>query len=1076
MAVGWEHALVERPLIEQLKGMGWRHLEGAVPDAFTPLNPYDSGRTGFDEVFLDDRLRDALHRINLDPHGRPWLDDDRIDEAVNVLARIPAASLLEANKGATDLLLNGTTVDGVPDWEGGKSQPVQYIDWRNWANNDFTVVNQFRVDIPGRDGQHIVPDVVLLVNGIPLVVLEAKETRTSSLEKAATQILRYAEQLSGEVREGNQRLFHTVQLTVVSSGEEAKVGTVTARYEHYVPWRDPYPLTRDQLAGRLGRTAVQLSRQEILAGVLFEPERLLDIVHNYVTFMVTDDGKEIKAAPRYQQFRAVDRAVRRLRTGKIKRTDDDEDERGGIIWHTQGSGKSLTMTFLVRKLRSTTDLKHYKAVVVTDRTQLQRQLSQTMELTGEPVDIAKSASRARTLLGRHGPGVVFVMIQKNRGAEGMAANAALGETNTDDSIVVLIDEAHRSHTASLGANLRQALPNAARIGFTGTPIMTKKGQRKTSLQLFGRFIDTYRLKEAEADGVIVPILYEGLNVKGAVQDGRDLDEVVDEFLDELTPEDRDSVQRRYATKSNVSAAEKLIAAKARHMLRHYVEQVLPEGFKAQVVAADREATVRYREALMAARDDLVADVEALPQRILDRPFDELRPRQAFLVNAHRQLDWLKRMDFVPVISVGDTDHEARYAEWTDPAKQEARVEEFVRPFNESDIAFVIVKSMLLTGFDAPIEQVMYLDRNLQEHELLQAVARVNRTADGKDYGYVVDYRGVARNLLEALKIYARDDFDPDDLADVEEAMKDAKSQRDKLQPQRDRLRMMFRDPDDVESCVLELADTDLRDRFNAEFTRFAKTYNAVLPDPAVKPYEADLKRFTVIKITAMRRYRTDGGEFDPAAYGGRIRHLIDEHVMSLGIEEMLPPVALTAPDFAAKVEAMPGGARAKASEMEHAIRHHITVHGGEDPARYQEFSERLERILQELKDDWAQQVLVLQGLVDELTDERPANPHDLSPVESALYGVLAQELATSADDPRDAVFVEVARGVYAKACDVVHRTDFWAPSKATDRDEFKSEIFREMFDRRLADMKTLLPLADRLFQVVQANRGRIPRV
>ncbi|MEU6749395.1 type I restriction endonuclease subunit R [Spirillospora sp. NPDC046719] len=1075
----WEYALVERPLIEQLKGMGWEHLQGAPLEAVMPLNPYDSGRMGFDEVFLQDRMRDALHRINVDQHGWPWLDDDRIDQAVNELVRIPASNnLVEANETATRLLLDGTVVDGVEGWESGKSRPVQYIDWRNPENNEFTVVNQFRVDVPGNDGQPIIPDVVLFVNGIPLVVLEMKKPQTSSLNAASNQIRKYAEQVQSEVRVGNQRLFHTVQLTAVSSGEEAKLGTISAEYEHYVPWRDPYPLTHEELGGRLGKPGDTVNRQEIFAAVLFDKARLLDVVHNYVTFMVTDDGKTIKAAPRYQQFRAVDRAVHRLRTGETKLQDRERDKRGGIVWHTQGSGKSLTMTFLVRKLRSSDDLKHFKVVLVTDRTQLQKQLSETLELTGEKVEVAKSAARARTILGRHGPGLVFVMIQKQRGTgpgQGMAADTSLGEVNTDYSIVLLVDEAHRSHTASLGTNLQIALPNAARIGFTGTPIMTKKGQRKTSLELFGAFIDMYRLKEAEEDGVIVPILYEGLNVKGAVKDGGDLDELVDEMFDELPPEDRDQLQRRYATKSNVSAAEKLIAAKAKHMFRHYVERVLPEGFKAQVVAGDRPSTVRYREGLMAARDELVAEVEALPVRVLEKPRDELKPRQAFLLGAHEQLDRLKRMEFVPVISEGEAENEAELAEWTNKAKQDARVDDFVKPFDESDVAFVIVNAMLLTGFDAPIEQVMYLDRSLQEHELLQAVARVNRTAGGKEYGYVVDYRGVAQNLVAALKVYAHQDYDEDDLADVEEALKDVRDEIAKLEPRCNRVRMMFRDPDDVERCVEELADAELRDRFTADFARFAKTYNAVLPDPQVKRFEADLKRFTVVKITAAKRYRVDGGEFDPAAYGGRIKQLIDEHVMSLGIEQKLPPVALTAPDFTEKVEAMPGGSRAKASEMEHAIRHHITVNKAKDPARYQQLSERLEQILQELKDAWDQQVLALQDLITELRDDAPDNPHGLSPVESALYGVLAQELATSDSDARDPEFVDAARNVYHRAAEVVHRKDFWHPSKEVDREEFRSAISMLLYDRRLADVNNVEELSGRLFEVIKANRERIPR-
>jgi type I restriction enzyme R subunit len=949
---------------------------------------------------------------------------------------------------------------------------VHYIDWQHPENNEFTVVNQFRVDIPGGHGS-IVADVVLFVNGIPLVVIECKKTTESNLASAVGQIRRYAEQVPSDSRTGNQKLFHSVQLTVVTSGEDAKLGTFTAEYEHYVPWRDPYPLSKQQLAERLGKTKEQLSRQEILAAGVLQPASLLNIVHNYVTFMTTEHGRTIKVAPRYQQFRAVEKTVERLCTGKTRRQDGTADRRGGIIWHTQGSGKSLTMTFLVRRLRFHEDLLNFKVVVVTDRTQLQDQLGRTMQLSGEKVDTAKSAARARTILGRSGPGVVFVMIQKNRGGEGLAAGTSLGEINTDESIVVLIDEAHRSHTAGLGANLREALPNAARIGFTGTPIMTKKGQRKTSVELFGPFIDTYRLREAEEDGVIVPILYEGFKVKGALRDGQDMDELFEEEFEDLTEEERQQLQRRWATKGQVSTAQRLVDVKAKHMLRHYVDKVLPEGFKAQVVAHDRDTTLRYREALLAARDELVADIEKLPDSVLATPVDELKPSKARLVDAHRHLDLIKRMDFVPVISKGDAEDESRFDEWTDEAKQKIRIEGFTRPFGDNDIALVIVKSMLLTGFDAPIEQVMYLDRKLAEHDLLQAVARVNRTADGKECGWVVDYRGVAQNLLDALRIFATEDFDADEAGDVSGALRDASTEIAKLEPRLQRLRMMFRAPEDIEGCVQELADDALRDRFTAELARFARTVNTVLPDPAAKPYLPDLKRFMVVKVTAQRRYRIDGGEFDPGAYGAKIRVLIDEHITSLGIDQQLPPINMTAPNFAAKVEAMTGGSRAKASEMENAIRHHITVHRAQDPARYQLLSERLEQILVELKDDWDQQVIVLNAFIAEVVDDKQDNPHNLSRVELSLYGLLLSELATSDEEARDERYVEAAKEIHRKASVTIHRRDFW--HKRVDVEDFRRDIFAILFDRNLGGVERLDKLAGDLCDVIKANQTDVPR-
>nr|BFE82581.1 hypothetical protein GCM10020093_051820 [Planobispora longispora] len=381
--------------------------------------------------------------------------------------------------------------------------------------------------------------------------------------------------------------------------------------------------------------------------------------------------------------------------------------------------------------------------------------------------------------------------------------------------------------------------------------------------------------------------------------------------------------------------------------------------------------------------------------------------------------------------------------------------------------------MLLTGFDAPIEQVMYLDRRLEMHDLLQAVARVNRTADGKPYGYVVDYRGVAQNLVDALRVYADEEFEAEEGADVAGALRALAAEIGKLDPQRQRLRNMFRDYLDVESCVRELADPALRDRFTVELARFARTVNTVLPDPAAKPYLDDVKRFSVIKLTANRRYRVDGGEFDPGAYGQKIKMLIDEHVTSLGIEQQLPPIALTATNFAARVEAMTGGSRAKASEMENAIRHHITVHAGQDPARYQLLSERLEQILTELKDDWDAQLQAFKDMMADVVEDRRDNPHGFSPAEFAVFGLLVQELATSAEDVEEVRFADATREIVRLASETIHRRDFW--DKPYDVDVFRSKIFEILVMHELGEPDQMEVVADKARDAISQNRSAVPR-
>jgi type I restriction enzyme R subunit len=339
-----EYTQVERPLIDQLTHMGWQHIAGDVdvPD-FTE-------RQRFREVLLLGRLRDAVRRINLDEHGQPWLDDSRIGQAVSALERLGAPKLIEANARATELLLRGTPVEGHPDRHGGKSQTIHFIDYDHPERNDFLIINQFRVDLAGGQG-YIIPDAVLFVNGIPLVVVECKSpAATNPIAEAITQLLRYSNQRQRvAVDEGVERLFHYNQLLIATAWFLARVGTLGAQYEHYLEWKDTAPIPTAQAAAALGVDSLT-GQQTLVAGML-RPTHLLDLVRHFTLFQQAG-GATSKIVARYQQFRAVQAAIQRLRTGPTRAQHGDHDQRGGLIWHTQGSGKSLTMVFLVRKLRT----------------------------------------------------------------------------------------------------------------------------------------------------------------------------------------------------------------------------------------------------------------------------------------------------------------------------------------------------------------------------------------------------------------------------------------------------------------------------------------------------------------------------------------------------------------------------------------------------------------------------------------------------------------------------------------------------------------------------------------------------
>lgn len=403
-----EQSHVEQRLIDQLLALGWDEWVAGDLDV-----PYLTERESFREVLLMERLRAAVRRINLDEDGQPWLDDRRVNQAIGKLERLGTHKLMEANQNATNLLLRGTEVDGDPVLHNGRDQTVKFIDFDHPDQNDFLIVNQFRVDPPGvvDNRGFIVPDVVLFVNGIPLVVIECKSpAATEPMEEGIDQLLRYSNQREWvEETEGAERLFHTNQFMISTWFYEARVGTIGASFEHYLEWKDTSPVPMAEVAADMG--VEQLHSQEILAAGMLRPAHLLDIVRNFMLFK-QDSGRTIKVVARYQQFRAVHEAIRRLDHGQTRAQHGESDQHGGIIWHTQGSGKSLTMVFLVRKMRTLRDLRRFKVVVVTDRTDLEKQLSDTAVLTGETVRKATGTDDLQDILAEPGADLVFAMIQK----------------------------------------------------------------------------------------------------------------------------------------------------------------------------------------------------------------------------------------------------------------------------------------------------------------------------------------------------------------------------------------------------------------------------------------------------------------------------------------------------------------------------------------------------------------------------------------------------------------------------------------------------------------------------------------
>ncbi|SDM31451.1 type I restriction enzyme, R subunit [Franzmannia pantelleriensis] len=1123
---GPEYAEVEKPFIDQLVDQGWEFLAGSVD------NPGATHRESFSQVVMEPLLRERLRQINL-RDGSPWLDEARLDQAVAAITRLPASRVLEANQQATELLLGGLPVEGLEGWDGGRGQTLRYIDWDEPANNVFTVVNQFKVKCPpGHDGAkgHVIPDLVLFVNGIPLVVVECKSRSVpEGISQAVDQLRRYHDQrlLEGEVgeHEGAPALFATSQFLVASNFDEARVGTIGGRFAHYLSWKTVAPMREAEVAIDLG-VADLSAQQRLIAGMLTRAN-LLDIMRHYTLFMNLG-GQTIKLVCRYQQFRGVTRAVERLKSGKTRRQDGEADRRGGIVWHTQGSGKSLSMVFLVRKLRTDPTLRRFKVVVITDRKDLQAQLSATAELTGESVEKAGNTAQLKKLLAREGPGLVFGTIQKYRDPDADDEDEA-GETyvrddngldsgrrdaaergtsassstlkkptlsepfevlNTSEDILILVDEAHRTQAGDLHANMMRALPNAARIGFTGTPIIM--GDKKRTHDIFGEYIDRYTIKEAEQDGATVPILYEGRTAKGAIKDGASLDGLFEDLFRDHSKEELEAIKKKYATKGQIFEAPQLIQEKAQDILRHYVTHILPNGYKAQLVAYSRRAALRYFEALEQAKAELLEEAMALSPE--DKALEDsellLRPAQVkAAIQAWRYRKVLGQLEFAVVFSSGNND-DATWARWSDRAAVESHIKRFKKPLPPLDgatplsskhqdpakhdpLAFLIVKSMLLTGFDAPIEGVMYLDRSLREAELLQAIARVNRTGHGKTHGIVVDYFGVANHLKEALAAYSEED--------IEGALQSLKDEIPLLRDRHLRVIDVLRsqgvdDLDDTEEAVQALADERVRAEFVVKLKEFNRGLDDVLPRPEGLEFVNDAKRLAYIHALARNRYK-DTPELG-RDIGNKVRKLIDDYVISLGIDPRIPPVQLTDAEFDEHLGRQVGD-RAKASEMEHAVRSHVRKHLDEDPVKYGRLSERLEKLLDQLDGQWAEQVEALKTLIQQLRDgarvegeEIPDMPAHAEPFWRELLASSGQavEELDEASAQKLLVATEELVGLIQQEIAI---PDFWKPSHIPDQEALRQHLFTTLMMKRLVPFDQASEVAQRLLDLARSNHAKL---
>ncbi|NYT60629.1 type I restriction endonuclease subunit R [Alcaligenaceae bacterium] len=1028
---------VEQPAIEQLIKLGWQYMSGALlAPAAVSGNALGVERSYFRDVVLVNRLEAALKRLN------PWISDENLRKVMRDITHPIHAGLMEYSYAIWQMVVNYVSVEQDLG-KGRKGQTVKIIDFDEPRNNEFLCTNQFKIE---GANQNIIPDILCFVNGLPLAVIECKSPYAAdAIAEGINQLRRYANLRQPEAEEGAQKLFWYNQLMVSTCRDQTKVGTISSSAQHYGDWKDAYPFTDADIQalraqpipaakpvgshfgdvpspeylkavthmayGQDGTPSDITAQERLLAG-MFSRANFLDLIQNFIIYEPIE-GRLIKKVARYQQYRAVNKVIERLKSGKTRK------EKSGVVWHTQGSGKSLTMVMLAVKMRRDPQLQQYKLVFVTDRTQLDSQLSSTFrDAQNETVYNAGSVAELKDLLQKDASDIVTAMVQKFQDAE---KEGDFSNLNASDKIIVLADEAHRTQFGGLAMAINAALPNAPKIGFTGTPLL--KTQKMDNA--FGGYIDQYKINEAVDDGATVRIIYEGRQVLTDVV-GDSLDALFEEYFKDYSDDEKREIKKKYGVERAVREAPARIRWVCIDLLKHYREHIQPNGFKAMIVVGSRHAATVFKKAL----DEL------------DAPPSE-------------------------VVVSGSHNDPAYLAQYTDKTRQKQVIQNFTKPLDEDPVAFLIVKDMLLTGFDAPIAQVMYLDRSLKDHTLMQAIARVNRTYKGKQAGFIVDYYGLSDYLTEALDMFSSDD--------VEGTYFTLKDEIPKLKAAHTRVASVFIgiNGQDIDDYVLLLKDEDTRQQFEMAFKRFAKQMDVILPDTAAKSFIPDLKLWGKVQNAARNRYRDPGLNIRDA--GEKVRKLVDEHIISTGVDPKIAPIDLMDANFKASV-AQIKSPESRASEIESAIKHHITVNLDEDPEYYRSLSLRLRDIIEKTNGKWEQQLELLLQMVGsiEADHQKAADDLGLNQTEFAFYNILMAEVTQHAGDDTvsDAVHDEIKTtsqalvNVFEEATRIV---DFF--SKPDEIKRMKKEIKRAVMDCSFDDRAVVAVVQDRFMELARTKFG-----
>lgn len=959
----------EQPAIVLFQQMGYGYHDAAVHDE----------RSDITQVVLKERLLAAIQRIN------PWIDEANLSKAYTELTGIQAASLMEANQKAWELIRGSKlTLRQVTD---GKEEyrPVWYIDYTNPENNDFLVVNQMRFHGKSQNSK---PDLVVFVNGLPLGVIECKSPSSTHAWETAYSDLRF-------YQENSERLFWFNQICAGIWQVQGKYSGIKAPATAYSYYKADDTTELEAILG------VTPTVQDILLYSLFQKERLLDIVRHFVVFEL-EEGTTIKKLPRYQQIRATNKTIQKLQ----------EHNKGGVVWHTQGSGKSITMAYIARKLQAPEyGFDNPTIMVMTDRKDLDRQITTTFQAIGfKGVQQATSVKHLDRILRNDYGGIITTTLQKfqekqkeddtqapdqteqdenqtvlieksikgnvltkttkhyigNKWVEVSCEEVMLEELSSKENLYILVDEAHRSHYGFLAVFMRTVLPKAKFIAFTGTPI--SKEDKSTLSEFYGeKYIDVYTIKESVADGATVELLYDEGIAKLDVKK-EELDKEFEAKFGHESDEKKDKLKNEALRKYMLSTERMTEIAK--HLLTHFRDKIYPDGHKAMLVCSGREAAIRYQQIILKLKEEGYHDFDTKVIVSLGTPKSDEIARAYY-----ETLDWNihNPHDPRPILVTPSEEVKDVTENFKLPFEQDAKGEtKEEKKFDNT--AILIVSDMLLTGYDAPIASCLYLDKPLKEHNLLQAIARVNRSRKGKKAGYIVDYNGITSHLIQALEIFSGDVRPDDILRNINEeiptlALNHAKL-TDFFKPMK--IDRNYERAQYMDAAIRYIEPLERRDMFKDLLKDFNKSVNIVLPNIAAMPYQKDFKLFNEIKLRARNAYPEDEDLKISRDESKMLQQLIDEHLTSEGVENLLnePISIIDREQF--KADILNASPATKELKMRNNLKYVIKVGLDKNPAFYKPLAERLEELLKQRKEERITQtdfLKALAGLQDEIINE-----------------------------------------------------------------------------------------------------------